>query len=208
MNTPVKDENAEQRILNAAKIVFQRKGMAGARMQEIAEEAGVNKALLNYYFRSKEKLFEVIFLEAAGEFLPAVHRLLRQDMSFEERVRAFAYEYASKIASRPFLPLFVMNEINRDPEYFMSRIKTIAPLPDPTPFIEQMQGEIEAGRIRPISPIDLLVNVMSLCAFPAIAKPMFKELFKIDDDSFKEVLEARRHSVGEFVLAAIKNPHV
>lgn len=69
-NTETAIENAEQKILTAARNVFIRKGFAGARMQEIADEAGINKALLHYYFRSKEKLFEVIFKESFGKLLP------------------------------------------------------------------------------------------------------------------------------------------
>src|SRR3954463_13057426 len=103
-----KDLSTEEKILNAAKKVFLTKGMDGARMQDIADEAGINKALLHYYFRSKEKLFETIFLEVAGSFLPRVGKILQTDTTIFEKIELFCAEYISQVIQAPYAPIFVM----------------------------------------------------------------------------------------------------
>src|SRR6478672_10927133 len=107
-----KDETAEARILTAARKVFIAKGMAGARMQDIADEAGINKALLHYYFRSKEKLFEQIFKELSFQFLPRVNAIFESDKPLFEKIEMFCCEYISKMIENPFIQLFIVNEMN------------------------------------------------------------------------------------------------
>src|SRR5690349_22190096 len=102
-----KDKSTQDRILDAARKVFVRKGMAGARMQDIADEAGINKALLHYYFRSKEKLFEQIFKELSFQFLPRVNAIFESDGSLFEKIEMFCSEYISKMIENPFIPLFI-----------------------------------------------------------------------------------------------------
>ena len=116
MDSSIKVDSTEERILEAAKKVFIRKGMYGARMQEIADEAGINKALLHYYFRSKNKLFEAIFQEAFHEFVPNAFGILKSDMPFEEKIRLFVSNYIDLISTNPFLPIFIINEINQNPD--------------------------------------------------------------------------------------------
>src|SRR5271156_3051845 len=106
------DLPAEQRILAAAKKVFLLKGMDGARMQDIADEAGINKALLHYYFRSKEKLFEVIFREAMDQLFPRIIGILNADKPLFDKIESFCGEYVGMLLNNPYLPMFVMNEVN------------------------------------------------------------------------------------------------
>ncbi len=116
------EKSTEEKILAAAKKVFIAKGMAGARMQDIADEAGINKALLHYYFRSKEKLFEMIFMEAAQKLFPKINFIFESDVSLFEKIENFCEEYITIMSENPYLPLFVLNEISRDPEIFMKKI--------------------------------------------------------------------------------------
>src|SRR3712207_2537327 len=109
MGKKQKDQNTEQRILQAAKTVFMHRGMAGARMQDIADEAGINKAMLHYYFRSKEKLFEVIFREAIGKFLPKINATIALDCSLFEKIHIFCREYITVLMENPYIPLFIIN---------------------------------------------------------------------------------------------------
>ena len=113
-----KIENTEEKILEAAKQVFQIKGLAGARMQEIADVAGINKALLHYYFRTKEKLFTVIFRFALKELQPQVIGILNSDLSLEDKIRAFVEKYLNIIKKNPSLPQFVINQLNQNPDSF------------------------------------------------------------------------------------------
>lgn len=116
------DASTEQRILSAAKKVFISKGMAGARMQDIADAAGINKALLHYYFRSKEKLFEMIFKEVVKEFLPKINLIFESDKNLFEKIDMFCTEYIEQIRKTPYLPVFILNEINQQPEVLIKKM--------------------------------------------------------------------------------------
>src|SRR5918997_7044366 len=100
---PAHDRDTEERILDAARAVFVRHGTAGARMQEIAQEAGVNQALLHYYFRSKDRLAEAVFRQVAGRLLPTVFEILGSDLSIEEKVERFVSLYIDTLSRSPFL---------------------------------------------------------------------------------------------------------
>ena len=110
-----KNETTEIQILNAAKTVFQQKGMDGSRMQEIADEAGINKAMLHYYYRSKQILFEAVFNHAFALLAPQLNKILNDDSSIEEKIRNFTSNYISFVNKHPYLPNFVIQEINRNP---------------------------------------------------------------------------------------------
>ena len=117
-----KDLTTEERILTAARQVFLSRGMDGARMQDIADEAGINKALLHYYFRSKDQLFERIFLEVANAFLPKVFAILDSDLTLFEKIERFCKEYISQVMTTPYVPIFILNEINRQPQEFLKKV--------------------------------------------------------------------------------------
>ncbi|MCB0436733.1 MAG: TetR/AcrR family transcriptional regulator, partial [Mangrovimonas sp.] len=113
------DQTIEAKILNAAESVFQRKGMDGARMQEIANEAGINKALLHYYFRSKQLLFEAVFKKAFSLLAPQLNKILNDDSSVEDKIKNFSFNYISFISEHPYLPNFIISELNRNPNFFL-----------------------------------------------------------------------------------------
>ena len=110
--------STETLILDAAQAVFLEKGLAGARMQEIADRAGINKALLHYYFRSKDKLSELIINRAVGAMMPRLMAILEADLDLFEKIRQLTSEYISLISQRSFMPLFIVNEVNRNPQFF------------------------------------------------------------------------------------------
>ena len=116
MGNTLNIDSTEGKILDAAKKVFTKKGMYGARMQEIADEAGINKALLHYYFRSKDKLFDAIFHEAFHDFVPRAFKSFKSEMPFEDKLSLFVSNYIDIIIENPYLPLFIINEINQKPE--------------------------------------------------------------------------------------------
>src|SRR6476619_6643320 len=111
-----KEQNTEEKILAAAKKVFLKEGMAGARMQDIADEAGINKALLHYYFRSKDKLFETIFTETSSRFIPRMNQVMDSDLPLFEKISMFCEAYISQMQQNPYIVLFIMNEANKHPE--------------------------------------------------------------------------------------------
>ena len=199
-----KDTSTEQRILEAAKKVFIRDGLAGARMQDIANEAGINKALLHYYFRSKEKLFEVIFAEAAGRLFPTINQIFNSEEELFTKIERFCEEYLTILMDNPYLPMFVLNEIHRDPDYCLSNIFPKGLRPDPSKFLKQIEKEIKKGAIRKIHPMNLLMNLLSMCIFPFVAKPMMEKIMNLEPAQFEKLMEQRKNEIARFVIDSIR----
>jgi AcrR family transcriptional regulator len=199
-----KDKGAEERILAAAKKVFTTKGMAGARMQDIADEAGINKALVHYYFRDKDKLFEVVFLAEAQKFFPKINAIFNSDAPLFEKIENFVTEYIDEMQENPYLPWFVMNEINRDPDQFMYKIWGKDNLPKPGKFLEQIETEIKKGTIKKINPLHLLMNLLSMTIFPFVAKPMLTRNLRLSEIQFKQIMEQRKKEIPEFIIDSIR----
>ncbi len=198
------DTNTEEKIIKAAKKIFLRHGMAGARMQDIADEAGINKSLLHYYFRSKEKLFSIVFQKAVKDAIPQIVQVFATDAHLFDKIRIFVREYLEFIGKNPYLPMFIMHELSSRPKHLQELLDTIKIDID---FIaEQIQNEVDKGNIRPIKPVQLMMNILSLCVFPVIAKPMMAKFFVPDnkDDVYSQFLEERKALVAEFVINSIK----
>ncbi|HET9056853.1 MAG TPA: TetR/AcrR family transcriptional regulator [Chitinophagaceae bacterium] len=200
----VKDKRAEERILAAARKVFTTRGMAGARMQDIADEAGINKALLHYYFRDKEKLFEVVFLEEAQKFFPKINAIFNSEAPLFEKIENFVNEYIDEMQKNPYLPWFVLNEVNRDPDQFMYKIWGRENLPKPGKFLEQIEKEIKKGVIKKIHPMHLFMNLLGMTIFPFVARPMMIRNMKMNDKQFKRIMEERRKEIPKFIIDSIK----
>ena len=199
-----KEQKAEERIRAAAKKVFTTKGMAGARMQDIADEAGINKALLHYYFRDKNKLFEVVFLAEAQKFFPKINSIFNSDLPLFEKIKNFVQEYIDEMQLNPYLPWFVMNEINRDPDQFMYKIWGKENLPKPGKFLEQIEMEIKKGAIKKIQPVHLLMNLLSMTIFPFVAKPMLTRNLRLNEMQFNQVMEDRKKEIPKFIIDSIR----
>lgn len=192
----------EEQILVAARKVFVRKGMEGSRMQEIADEAGINKALLHYYFRSKEKLFEQIFKEGLGQLWPKVQVSIEESDGICEFVESFIGHYLDTIKELPYLPQFILHEINRDPSIIVSVIKGQGlPFPKVQAMIDK---DVAAGKIKPIQLEHLMVNMVSMVLFPVIGQPIIQAiLFNNDSEKYANFLDERKSVVTSFVLQAI-----
>lgn len=196
-------DSTEQKIFDAAHEVFVQKGMDGAKMQEIADRAGINKALLHYYYRSKEKLYESVARAIIGRAVPAVLQIIENEQPLEEKIPRFIDFYISLISRNTFIPLFILSEINKHPDRFF---ETILPkqLPQPEVFFRQVEAEIAAGRIRPIKPQHLLVHTISMCVFPFLGKPMLRIVLGMSPEEMKAFMEERKVEVTEFVLASLR----
>jgi len=202
--TSNKDKGTETLILEAAKKIFIANGMSGARMQDIADEAGINKALLHYYFKNKEQLFEKIFMEAAAQLFPRINKIFLADMPLFEKIETFCEEYISVVQENPYLPMFVLNEMNRDPVYFMKKLWGQKNRPDPGRFLEQIELEVKKGTIRRISPLHLLMNLLSMTIFPYMAKPVFQQTIGLDELQFRMAMEQRKKEIPKFIIDAIR----
>lgn len=200
----VKQKGTEEKVLEAARKVFTTKGMAGARMQDIADEAGINKAMLHYYFRDKDKLFETVFIEEAQKFFPKLNMIFQADMPLFEKIEKFVAEYIDEMVKNPYLPWFVMNEINRDPDQFLYKIWGKENLPNPGKLLEQIEKEVKKGTIKRIDPLHLLMNLLSMTIFPFVAKPMMTRNLRLSDARFKQAMEERKKEIPKFIIDAIR----
>jgi AcrR family transcriptional regulator len=201
--TDLKDKTTENQILDAAEAVFQSKGMDGARMQEIADKAGINKALLHYYYRSKQQLFEAVFKQAFSLLAPQLDRIINDDSSIEEKIRNFTFNYISFVSNHPYLPNFIIQELNRNPG-FVERLRQTEGFPNINKFKLQLNDEIEKGNIIPIKAEQLLINILALNVFPFIAKPLLKTFINIDEAFYKQLIELRKTEVADFIINSIK----
>ena len=199
-----KEENTEQNILDAAKNVFQAKGLDGARMQEIADEAGINKAMLHYYYRSKQLLFEAVFKNAFSLLAPQLNIILNDDSSIEEKIRSFTNNYTAFMMKHPYLPNFIINELNRN-EDFILKLKENRGFPNLDKFKARVEAEISQGILKPIDPDQLFVNVLALNIFPFLGKPLIKAFTNKNEKSYKEFVENRKTEVANFIINSIKH---
>jgi AcrR family transcriptional regulator len=201
-----KDRNTEQDIIEAARLVFQEKGYKEATMRDIAARANINMAMVHYYFRSKENLFFMILDEAFRLLVEKIVAVLtNEDLDIFEKIRTIVREYITFFAEKPYLPQFLMGEVIRNPEWIGKRmLENMSFLTIFRTFSDQLEKEYEKGTIRQISALSLLLNIVSLCVFPAIIKPMAYQVNDCDSSVFDLVIEDRKTEVADFIIKAIK----
>ena len=187
----------EEKIILAAEEIFIENGFDGARMQAIADKAEINKAMLHYYFRSKEMLFEKIFEEKVKVLFPQIGEQMKDKVSFIDKVCFFIEQYYIILNRYPFLPLFVISTMNKKgnqkfvkslPFHFLKEF-----------FFESFMSEFQAGKIRPINPFQFAVSIMGMSVFPFLAKPAISELLKIQDGEFQELMTQRVEELKSYV---------
>ncbi|MGK7396046.1 MAG: TetR/AcrR family transcriptional regulator [Candidatus Cyclobacteriaceae bacterium M3_2C_046] len=198
------DQSTQEKILKAAEEVFQDKGFDGARMQEIADKAHINKGLLHYYFRTKNKLFEAIFVKAFNHLFGSINALLSTEKPLQEKLDLLIDKYLDLLLMNPAIPRFVINELNLNAEAFVNRVMTSKNRPDLQEFFTAVEKEMEAGRIRPIDPKHLLMNIVAMCVFPFIGKPMLQGIFQLDQKQFKNLMLQRKVQIKTFVKNALQ----
>lgn len=198
-----KELNTEQKIIRAASTNFLKMGFAGARMQDIANEAGINKAMLHYYFRNKQQLFETVFQEKANQLFGNVLNSISPQTDLEGMISSFIEEYLTFLSKNSELPLFVINEISRHPglieKVFLPSIQTIA-----LRFKELLQQGIDAGRLRPIPFHHLLMNMISMCVFPILAKPILSKFLTSTGQDFQDLINERKQIITQCILNDLK----
>ncbi|MFH1319228.1 MAG: TetR/AcrR family transcriptional regulator [Bacteroidota bacterium] len=194
-------------ILEAAKKVFLKKGNAGARMQEIADEAGINKALLHYYYRSKEKLFRAVFRVVFSKLMPKIAEVISSDLPLFEKIEIFTEKYIDVLSRNPLIPMFILQELDKNPEGLISLIldliKDIGLKPEI--FFKQVEYEIKMGNIRHIEPRQLIINMFSMCIFPFLGRPLLQRIiFDNDSKHYDRFLNDRKKEVSKFIINSIK----
>lgn len=193
-----KTQSTEQKILEAARKVFTEKGYEATKTRDIAAEAGINIASLHYYFRSKEKLFEIIISETMGRYSNIIDKELEGDKPLHQKIRRFVEVYLDFIEENPFVPMFVTNESQRDIE----KISCMVGGDQCMPVLEKQLEELTAKKvIRPTSIGHFFCDVIGLAVFPYLTKPMLKFKTGIDEKEFKTMMKDRKKRVADMVIS-------
>ena len=207
----VDDADTEQRILDAAHRVFIKRGTAGARMQEIADEAGVNKALLHYYFRSKDRLSDAVFQRVAKGIFARLTDAAGSDLELEDKVRRLIDIYLDQLSHTPYVPGYVISELNQHPERALQFLDAVRPGQGANgvpvflaKLAEQIQVRVRAGTMRPIPPRQFIANLASLCVFPFAARPMLCAVLGMDDKGFNDFIAERKKGLADFFLGGLR----
>jgi AcrR family transcriptional regulator len=197
-----KVQHTEEKILVAARQVFHHKGFNGSRMQEIADLAGINKALLHYYFRNKESLFEKVFNETFSELARKMAEIFLSDMTFMSKVEVFVNFYVNFISRHSYLIQFIINALQEKPE----RLRDIITRQNVSPelFLETIRRQLKDEMGLDIDPLHIYVNILGLVIFPVIAKPLIQSIFGLPDDRMELFFEQRKQIVPKFILNALK----
>ena len=193
----------EEKIFEAAFRVFQLKGFKGARMQEIADEAGINKAMLHYCFKNKELLFEAVFMNAFGKLAPQINEIFKSQDSIFEKIKKFTDSYISFVMNYPFLPQFIIQEMNNNPEFVTKFLKK-ENRPDPTKLIHQIENEIKLGILKPINPKQLLIDIFSMTVFPFANQALLKGMIQVSNEELMQLMEERKKYIYEQIITSIK----
>lgn len=201
---PAVESETRAKILTAAHHVFLRLGTANARTQDIADEAGVNKALLHYYFGTKEALAREVFGTAQSQLFPKIFAILGDPArTIEQKVRDLVDFEIAFLSERPYLPGFIATEMHTNPDRMTAMITRLG-----TPPIEVLQQQLDsehaAGRIRAIDAKQFVVTLLASIVFPFVMRPALEKFVLGRDESFKLFLAERQRTLAEFFLAGLR----
>jgi TetR/AcrR family transcriptional regulator len=198
------DVETRDRILEAAHTVFTRKGTAASRTQEIADEAGVNKALVHYYFGTKAALADAIFERALDTIMPRMFGILADpDRSIEEKIPAIVREQIAFHSERPYFAGYLVSELHAEPERIGRLMAGRGRVPLDV-LRKQLREGVRAGRLRPISAEQLVANMMGLLIFPFATRPALCQLLGLDADGWRAFVEDRRRFLPGFIMAGLR----
>ena len=197
------DKQTEEKIFDAATDVFEEKGLAGARMQDISDRAGINKSLLHYYFRTKEKLFNAVFEMVARKMFSRFAPVFEENMSLEDKIRFFFREHISFLQKNPRLPAFVINEINQNPERVKKLVENIDYKGILEKMLEKHKHEIDKYDINEKTIPQIMTSIAALSVFPFAAKGLIETLLKGAGYDFNTYMEERKEFAAEFVIRGI-----
>jgi AcrR family transcriptional regulator len=184
---PTTNLSTEEKFKEAARIVFTKKGYAATKTRDIAEQAGLNLALLNYYFRSKEKLFEIIMLEKIQQLFSFIAPTLNDETtSLDEKIDRIAEKYIDMLIEHPDLPLFVLSEIRTNPVRFAENVQ-MQSLIMRSRFIKQI-----AEKKPDINPFHFVTSFLGMLVFPFVSKPVFQSAGLFTDEIFNKLMEERK----------------
>lgn len=183
--------DTELKIVVSAEKLFYQKGKAGTSMQDIADDAGINRTLLNYYFRSKDLLFEAVFKKALGSLVPSVASMFSSDIPFKDLVPKIIHTIIDEMTAHPQIPIFVLQELSSNPERMPQLMRELGI--NPELVIQKVEDQEHF--------LQLIMNLISLCIFPFAARPLVTSvLYNGDNDAFVAAMNQRKEILPEMFL--------
>jgi AcrR family transcriptional regulator len=197
--------STEEKILQAAKKLFTQKGFAAVRTRDIAKEAGINLALLNYYYRSKEKLFDIVMMENFRQFIRGISvNLTDESIPLPEKIRKVTTAYIDFLIGNPDLPLFILNELRGNPSELAEKLhQEIGPARQH--MINELTAAAKEGKLPPLHPFHFIANLVGLTVFPFVARPLLQKITGVNDEQFIAFMEERKELVPMWINAIMNN---
>ena len=190
-----KDQSTEEKIKAAARDLFHQRGFDGTKTRDIAEAAGINLALMNYYFRSKKKLFDLIMMETIERFFKSVLDIIREeDDSMEQKIQKLTSHYITLLKQEPDLPIFILSEVRSNPSFIFDQVFKDNDIGQ-TPFFQFLRQSIGQDTSDPSHPAHILLNLISMIVFPFAAKPLIMYLLGLDEEQFHHMMDQRRELI-------------
>ena len=200
----VKESSTEEKIKEAARKLFTQKGFSATRTRDIAEEAGINLALLNYYFRSKQKLFDIIMMENFRQFIQGISfNFLEQNSTIDQKITKVVSMYIDFLTENPDLPLFILNELRNNPEQLATNIDDEVGS-SRSKLFGQLKLAAEEGKIGDINPFHLMANLIGLTVFPFVARPILQKVTGVTDNQFNELMQQRKQLIPIWIKTMLQ----
>ncbi|MDX9853065.1 MAG: TetR/AcrR family transcriptional regulator [Tenuifilaceae bacterium] len=201
--SPRSGKTTKQKLIDTATTLFLEKGVDRVGVREIAATAGINLSLMNYYFRSKEILFETIFEIQIKERAHLLRVILDSEQTLENKIREYVSTYVDILLDNPLLVSFVMSIVHRSPDK-IAKMKVVENLYHTESFIEQLRKELEAGNIKPIDPEQLFLSMISLVLFPFAIQPLIQDRNRINNEQFRVMMHHRKEHIFQLLWSSIK----
>ncbi len=200
---PPTDTTTMEKILDAARKLFVQQGFAATTTRDIAKEAGINLALVNYYYGSKQNLFKTIMVEHMKGFMKGLSVGINDpSRGLEEKFAFMADSYISMLLVQPDVPLFLLRSLREEPDVLFRDVG-IGPILTDSLLMKEIDAALKAQGRSLISPLQIFINLMGLCVFPFIARPILQMASGIDDDQYTTMMNERRSLIAKWMMAMI-----
>lgn len=186
-----RDTGTEQLIKDTARRIFFAEGKFNATTQDIADAAGIARTVINYYFRSKDTLFKLVFKEAMEDTHKRINEVLTSALPFRKKVEKFISVFSAELVEYPYKESFMISEINLHGFETEQKVPSVV-LKD---FFEEIQMAMDKGEVKKMLPVNFLLNLLSLMAYPLLTRPLFKQILEISDSEFKDLMNERMEMI-------------
>jgi len=196
------DTSTEEKIKEAARVVFTSKGYAATKVRDIAAEADINLALVNYYFRSKEKLFELIMAETIQKLFDKIQPIIyNESTTLTEKLEDIVDHYLELLLENPDLPLFVVNEIMSGSNK-LPQMTNNGKLFLNSHFAKQIMALGQEGKIK-FHPLNIMMNLIGMMVFPFLARPLVLRSGALKPEEFRKIIEERKKLIPLWIVSII-----